>query len=141
MKKYVVDEFADIFESHLVNGKIDYDIMYFIDRDNFYEINRSYLRHGYMSKEELRSKFMRAPVLKDKRDYDFAAANALYYLNNLKLGSVEWVENALKEADDSREDVWSWFVREKDIEREKENTPEEFRKFGFIYDKKHMEIR
>ena len=113
--------------------------MYFIDRDNFYEINRSRLKHGYISKEELKKKFLKAPELLKGRSYEYAAASALYYLNDLGLGSVDWVIEALEEADPSLEEVWSPFVR--DIEKERENTPEEFRKFGFLYDRKHMGIR
>lgn len=139
---YICPEFSDIFENSILNGKFEEGHRYYVERDNFYEVNRSWLNHNDINKEELRRRFIRPPKLTNKRDYEYAAATALYYLNKFGLDSVKWVEDALEEVDKDKEDIVCWFIKkDEDIERERENTPEEFKKFGFIMDEKHISIR
>ena len=134
----IAPDFATIFEKSYsdqgINGR-----NFYILRDDFYQVHKSFLHTGRETKNEAEKLFSRQPADIPSQWLDFARATAKYYCRVLELECPQWAQHS--NTDDNHPLVffplWSYAPN---VGESLASTPPEFLEFGFIYPEKALEI-
>lgn len=136
--KYIVEEFAQIFEYAMTDDELDMQ-SYIRYRDDFYQLTRSRIARSEENIHDIELCFARIPDISNHEILVFAAGNAEYYTRILNIPPPAWCYQ-VPAFDDMQVPLFAFPRIISDLDIAIQNTPDELYKRGFIYDEHNFEI-